>query len=62
MFTRIVVVASLAMVLAACDDNPKKSEEKEKSPCAGLSETECTAKSECVWDAPDSECEDRPTQ
>jgi hypothetical protein len=64
MFTRIAPVAFVALLILGCDDDKS---DKEASICKGLSETDCQAKSECVWNAEKSKCklkkeEDKPAE
>jgi hypothetical protein len=62
MLIRIAAVAFVALLVVGCDDDKS---DKEASICKGLSETDCQAKSECVWNAEKSKCklkkaEDQP--
>ena len=44
----LVVAASAVLLLGGCDEGSKK--------CKGLSEADCTAKSECSWNAEKGKC------
>lgn len=55
MRTRIVVAAISAVVLlSGCDEGSKKQDEA--SACKGLNEADCTAKTECSWNADKDKC------
>ena len=52
---RILVLASSAVVLlSGCNEDSKKQEEA--SICKGLNEVDCTAKTECSWNADKGKC------
>jgi hypothetical protein len=50
MFTRFAAAAFSILLLTACE------EDASKNICKGLSETDCTAKSECYWNAEKAKC------
>ncbi len=59
---RVGLLACVALLLVGCDEDKT---EQEASICKGLSQTDCQAKSECVWNAEKSKCkmkkiEDQP--
>jgi hypothetical protein len=59
MLIRVGLLACAALVIVGCDqDKP----EKEASICKGLSQTDCQAKSECVWNAEKSKCKTKNTE
>jgi hypothetical protein len=58
MLTRFLAATCCLMLLSACDEGPKD-EAKQASICKGLSETECTAKAECVWKAEKEKCKEK---
>ena len=49
MFTRVVAAAFSVLLFSAC-------EEASKNICKGLSEADCTAKTECEWNAEKDKC------
>src|SRR5262245_4457927 len=50
MFTRFAAAVCSILLLTACE------EEASKNICKGRSETDCTAKSECNWNAEKAKC------
>ena len=59
MFIRVGLLACVALLVVGCDDDKS---EKEASICKGLSQTDCQAKSECVWNAEKSKCKVNKTE
>ena len=53
MLTRVVVAAVSVLLLSACDEGSKNQEAKI---CKGLSEADCTAKTECSWNSDKGRC------
>ena len=53
MLTRVAVVTVSVLLLSACDEGSKNQEAKI---CKGLSEADCTAKTECSWNADKGKC------
>jgi hypothetical protein len=53
MFKRVVITAVSVLLLSACDEGSKNQEAKI---CKGLSEADCTAKTECSWNADKGRC------
>jgi hypothetical protein len=53
MFIRTTAVAFATLLIIGCDDGKS---DKEASICKGLSETDCRAKNECVWNAEKNKC------
>jgi outer membrane murein-binding lipoprotein Lpp len=55
MSTRVLIAAVLAVVLVGgCDEGSKKQEEA--SVCRGLNKADCSAKTECSWNADKGKC------
>ncbi len=50
----LVLVASAVVLLSGCNEDSKKQEEA--SICKGLNEADCTAKTECSWNADKGKC------
>ena len=53
---RVASVCLAGLLLVACDDNGKDQTKQAANICKGLSQTDCTAKTECRWDAEDDKC------
>ena len=54
MLIRIAPVAFIALLSMGCDEDKS---DKEASICKGLSETDCRAKKECVWNVEKTKCQ-----
>lgn len=50
----LVLAASAVVLLSGCNEDSKKQEEA--SICKGLNEADCTAKTECSWNADKGKC------
>ena len=57
MFTRFAVLACSILLLSACEEAPKES--SRQSVCKGLGREDCTAKTECNWNAKKVKCKDK---
>jgi hypothetical protein len=53
----LALAASAVVLLSGCNEDSKKQEEA--SICKGLNEADCTAKTECSWNADKSKCKAR---
>ena len=53
MLIRVGLLACVALLVVGCDDDKS---DNEASICKGLSQTDCQAKSECVWNAEKDKC------
>jgi hypothetical protein len=58
MVIRFTAASLAVLLLAACDD-PSSKKASEDSVCRGLSETDCTSKAECLWNAKKTKCKKR---
>jgi hypothetical protein len=56
MLTRLLVSACCVVLLSACDEGLKE----QKEICKRLSEADCLAKTECVWNAEKLKCKPKP--
>ena len=53
MLIRVGALAFIALLMVGCDNDKS---EQEASICKGLSQSDCQAKSECVWNAEKERC------
>ena len=54
MFTRLAAAALSVLLLGACEEASQPPEQA--SACVGLSQADCTANTECSWNADRNEC------
>jgi len=55
MLIRVGALAFVALLMVGCDNDKS---EQEASICKGLSQSDCQAKSECVWNAEKGKCKE----
>ena len=53
MLIRVALLTCVALVVIGCDDDKS---DNEASICKGLTQTDCQAKGECVWNAEKGKC------
>ena len=53
MLIRVSLLVCVALVVIGCDDDKS---DNEASICKGLTQTDCQAKSECVWNSEKGKC------
>ena len=58
MFTRFAAAALTGLLLTGCEEADSRKPEQALV-CKGLSEVDCTARTECSWNAPKAECNTR---
>lgn len=62
MFVRLSAVGLAVLLLAACEEPSDQSKQAKVSVCKGLSETDCAAETECVWNTKKAKCKKKEAE